>query len=150
MIRLDESQLKAITDAAERAYPAECCGLLAGFDGNEGSVRVSRVVASRNVAQSSHADSFEVDPQVRFDLMRACDGTVGERLVGHYHSHPDHPARPSERDLAMAFEPGLVWIVVGVAGGHAEAARAFRLRPDGSAFLEIPLHIEPQTQGPNP
>ena len=144
MIRMAPDQLKSITDAAERAYPHECCGLIAGYQGKPGSFRVSRVVESRNVAESDRHDSFEVDPQVRFDLMRACDAATGERLIGHYHSHPDHPARPSQRDLAMAYEPDLVWLVVGVADGHAEAANAFMLASDGKAFREIPLEIEPR------
>jgi proteasome lid subunit RPN8/RPN11 len=147
MIRLGALQLKTITDAAEHAYPAECCGLLAGFRDGSGLIRVSRVVASRNVATTSHRDSFEVDPQVRFDLMRACDDAAGEMLVGHYHSHPDHPARPSARDLAMAYEPDLAWIIVGVAGGRVEATNAFLLAPDGKTFREIELTVEPWSEG---
>jgi proteasome lid subunit RPN8/RPN11 len=147
MIRLGALQLKTITDAAEHAYPAECCGLLAGFREGSGIIRVSRVVASRNVAGSSHLDSFEVDPQVRFDLMRACDEAAGETLVGHYHSHPNHPARPSVRDLAMAYEPDLVWVIVGVAEGRVEGANAFMLAPDGKAFREIEISVEPQIEG---
>lgn len=147
MIRLGAPQLKAITDAAEHAYPTECCGLLAGFRDGSGVIRVSRVIASRNVATSSHRDSFEVDPQVRFDLMRACDEAAGEQLVGHYHSHPDHPARPSARDLSMAYEPDLVWVIVGVAEGRAKATNAFLLAPDGKAFREIELAVEPTTEG---
>lgn len=140
MIRLTAHQFATITRAAEAAYPDECCGLLAGHEIDDGW-RVSRVVESRNVAQGDHADSFEVDPQVRFDLMRALDEAGGERMIGHYHSHPDHPARPSERDRAMAYEPELVWIIVSVADGRTEATGAFRLNPEGDAFDDIDIVI---------
>ncbi len=147
MLRIDTEQMRAIEAAAERAYPAECCGLLAGFAEDADALRVSRVVISRNVTTSDARDSFEVDPQVRFDLMRACDAGAGERLIGHYHSHPDHPAKPSARDLAMAFEPELVWVIVGVADGRADCAKAFRLGSDGKAFREIELQVRPSTDG---
>jgi len=140
MIHLTNDQLAAITGAAEAAYPDECCGLLAGF-AVDGGWRVSRVVESRNVTESDHRDSFEVDPQVRFDLMRALDDDAGERMIGHYHSHPDHPARPSERDRAMAYEPELVWIIVSVAEGRAQATGAFRLNAAGDAFDEIDITV---------
>lgn len=150
MIRFEAEQLKTITDAAECAYPDECCGLLAGRTDVDGAVRVSRVVASRNVAETKKRDSFEVDPQVRFDLMRALDDAGGERLVGHYHSHPDHPARPSERDLAMAYEPELIWVIVDVSRGRAQDTAAFALTADGAAFQEIPLYVAPPSTGSLP
>lgn len=141
MIRLPVAMHEAICRSAEEAYPEECCGLLAGRHADD-DISVTRAVSSRNVASGNHRDSFEVDPQVRFDLMRELDSDeTGEQIVGHFHSHPDHPAAPSDRDLAMAYEPDLVWLIVSVTKGRVIELRAHRPAPDASHFSEIPLHI---------
>lgn len=146
MITIPEGVSKAITDAAENAYPHECCGLLTGWHDRSGATRIHRMVASRNLAATDTRDSFEVDPQVRFDLMRElAAASTGETLVGHYHSHPDHPARPSQRDLAMALEPDLIWLIVGVNAGIATEITAHKIDESGSQFHQLPLHVEPAT-----
>ena len=115
MIQIPASLLALITAAAEAAYPKECCGLLAGRE-DGGDVRVTRVEPSPNLAEGDQRDSFLVDPKIQFDLMR--DLREGpERIIGHYHSHPDHPARPSERDRQSVFYPDHIWVIVGVVGG---------------------------------
>jgi len=126
VIVLAPSHLRQITEAAEGAYPEECCGLLVGRSEPSGDRVVMRVVASPNVAKGGARDRFEVDPQVRFDVQRALAGGP-ERIVGHYHSHPDHPAQPSERDLEMAWEPDLVWLIVAVEDGRATETTAHLL-----------------------
>ena len=142
MISLSRTALKMITDAAEAAYPRECCGLLAGRIGANGDLMVNRVVVSANVSTSDTRDSFEVDPEVRFNLMRELEATgTDERIIGHYHSHPNNLAHPSERDLAMAYEPDLVWVISAVEDGTATDTRAYKVNDDATAFREIPLCI---------
>ncbi|OEJ68224.1 Mov34/MPN/PAD-1 family protein [Magnetovibrio blakemorei] len=148
MIHISPSHCADITAQAERAYPYECCGLLAGIISPDKTVTVTRVVASANTVIEHHKppneksgrDSFEIDPQVRFDLMRALSDT-DETIVGHYHSHPDHPAQPSERDLDMAFEPELVWLIVSVRTGQATAPQAWRLNRDTRKITKVSLEI---------
>ena len=107
MILIAPTYLDQMTRAAEAAYPRECCGLLVGKDTNDGFVTITKVVASDNVHPSGGNDRFEVDPRVRFDLMREL-GEIGdkprssERIIGHYHSHPNHSAEPSAHALASA------------------------------------------------
>ncbi|MEO5337320.1 MAG: M67 family metallopeptidase [Magnetospirillum sp. WYHS-4] len=129
MIALPASVLAAIRAQAEAAYPEECCGLLVGSVEANGRVAVVRHVPSPNLAEGDRRRSFEVSPQVRFDLMRSLRAT-GEALVGHYHSHPDGPAAPSAADRVMVWEPELVWLVVAVRDGKAGIPQAYR--PDAS------------------
>ncbi len=118
--------LHRVLREAVKSYPNECCGLLVGrrnarTDGVD--CIVTRVEPSPNLAEDGTRDRFEVDPALRFRLMRELgDGPV--QIVGHYHSHPDHPAEPSPRDLERAFEPELVWLIVPVAGGRVGTATA--------------------------
>ena len=103
MLRIDTEQMRAIEAAAERAYPAECCGLLAGFAEDADALRVSRVVISRNVTTSDARDSFEVDPQVLGDV------PVDQRMVGR--SVPAHQLHRLPILLAFLLierEPGKV------------------------------------------
>lgn len=117
MIELSRAHLAAIARAAEQAYPEECCGLLVGtLDGARR--RVTRVVPSANVAEGDRRKRFEVDPRLILKLQRELRGRA-ERLVGHYHSHPDGPADPSATDAEMTWEPGLAWLIVPVAEGRA-------------------------------
>jgi proteasome lid subunit RPN8/RPN11 len=57
-------------------------------------------------------------------------------LAGFYHSHPDHPARPSQHDLEQAW-PNLTYVIVSVDSGTSGDLRSWRLREDRSAFEEI-------------
>lgn len=145
MIFIGAHDLGRIEAAAEAAYPAECCGLLAGRDGEAGNaVTVTRVVAAANVTEGDARLGFEVDPQVRIDLMRTLRGSE-ERLVGSYHSHPKGGAAPSETDLARAWEPDLVWLITGMDRGRAAKTRAFGINPQTGVFTETPIHVSPET-----
>jgi proteasome lid subunit RPN8/RPN11 len=140
VLTIPQTLLERITEAAEAAFPHECCGLLAGRGGVAGETLVTRMVPSANVTETRAEDSFEIDPQVRFDLMRALEGT-GERIVGHYHSHPGGPALPSATDLKMAYETDLIWVIVAVKDGRAVDARAHGVAADRSAFHAIALNL---------
>ncbi|MBT3551762.1 MAG: M67 family metallopeptidase [Rhodospirillaceae bacterium] len=141
-MKLTASHRRLIMDEAAAAYPAECCGLLVGTGSNVEGWTVTRVVPAANVAppEPGHSirDRFEVDPQTRFDLERELRGQP-DAVIGHYHSHPDHPAEPSATDLAKAFEPSLIWIIASARAGEATGIAAFRL--SNGAFEAIALEI---------
>jgi len=133
-------QLAAIVRHAEAAYPNEACGLLVGRRRAAGALHVSRAVESENLAKGRQRDSFEVDPALRFKLERELRGT-GKSIVGHYHSHPDHPARPSARDLAQAYEPEFAWFIIGLTGGEASACGAFQLDGETGKSRRLELRL---------
>jgi len=135
---MSASQRAQIVSVAERAYPQECCGLLIGRDEADSTIVVTRIVESRNIRTDRARDRFEIDPQVRISIEREVrDGT--DRVIGHFHSHPDHPAQPSATDLEMAFEPDLIWVIVGIAGGELDAFNAFRLDRESRTFTSVTI-----------
>jgi proteasome lid subunit RPN8/RPN11 len=137
---LTPHQLAAIVRQAEADYPHEACGLLIGRVGGRGVARIERVAPSPNLADGDHRDRFEVDPALRLRLERELRGS-GAEIIGHYHSHPDHPARPSACDLAAAFEAELAWLIVAVERGEARAATAHQLARDGTGFRPLALKL---------
>jgi proteasome lid subunit RPN8/RPN11 len=130
-----------ITAAAERAYPEECCGLLIGRSLAADDLRVTNVAESANVSAANRRRRFEVDPAVRFALMRRLRGTA-ECIVGLYHSHPDGTAEPSAHDVAMAFEPELLWLIVAVDTAHAGDIRCWRWDPVSACFRHRPYRLQ--------
>jgi proteasome lid subunit RPN8/RPN11 len=138
VIRIPQSCLRRIFHIAESAYPRECCGLLVGRPLGAAAVDITGIQPSPNVAPGRRHDRFEVDPKVRFDLMRElADGP--DTMVGHYHSHPDHPAQPSARDREMAWEPDLVWLIISVIDGKAADCAAYRIDGESREFVEIAI-----------
>jgi proteasome lid subunit RPN8/RPN11 len=143
VIHIGASDLAQLQGDAEQAYPFEACGLLVGHVTPKGDIEIVRVVPSPNVAaeQDARKDRFEIDPKLRFDVMRACEGKADD-IVGHYHSHPDHPAEPSAIDLSMAYDKEYVWVIAAVAKGQVTHVTAHRLNAEGDGFVEIALKIK--------
>ena len=99
----------AIRRHGEETYPHECCGALVGRDG-----RVEAAVALPNTTDEGPRRRFLVRPSdYRQAEQRARE--LGGELLGFYHSHPDHPARPSQYDLDHAW-PTFSYVIVSVAG----------------------------------
>ena len=135
MIQLGENHHNEIAAHGERDYPHECCGLLLGTFG-EGSLKLVAEIYPISNAREEQAkrNRFLIRPE---ELMR------GERyaevrgfdVLGFYHSHPDHPAVPSQYDLEHAW-PLYSYIVVSVSAGAAEDLRSWKMEPDRSRFAE--------------
>jgi len=153
-VSISETVNQAIRRHGQETYPHECCGALVGTTGDAES-RVVDVVPLPNTTEEG--------PRRRF-LVRASDYRLAERraaemggeLLGFYHSHPDHPARPSQYDLDHAW-PTFAYIIVSVKGQvhegaavdqsrrSSEAAKAddmtvWFLKDDRSSFEEGSLH----------
>lgn len=94
--------------------------------------------AARNVARRSD-DRFEIDPQILFDQARA-ERAGGVARIGHYHSHPNGRAEPSQTDAqGAAVEPGQLWMIV--AAGAASLWRADAPGGLHGCFERVPLIV---------
>jgi proteasome lid subunit RPN8/RPN11 len=142
-MRIPRTLMDAILSHARSGYPYEVCGVLLGRNGG-GERRVDRVVPVVNREPDSPRVRYEIAPE---DLVRVQrEGRdEGREILGYYHSHPDHPARPSETDRRIAAEglsDGVVHVVVGVEGGQRTAPSAWIFRDRAAAFEPEPLEIE--------
>jgi proteasome lid subunit RPN8/RPN11 len=115
---------------ATETYPDECCGAL--IAANDAIVEAFPLP---NTTSAGARRRFLIGPED----YRLAEARARERrgtLAGFYHSHPDHPARPSETDLAQAW-PNLTYIIVAVRAGTPEDLKSWRLLDDRSGFEEI-------------
>ena len=88
---------RAIRAHGEETYPHECCGALVGKDGE-----VTAAVPLANTTEEGPRRRFLVRPSDYREAEKRA-GELGAELLGFYHSHPDHPARPSQYDLDHAW-----------------------------------------------
>lgn len=117
----------AIRRHGEEAYPHECCGALVGRDG-----RTTGTVPLPNTTEEGPRRRFLVRPtDYRLAEQRASE--LGAELQGFYHSHPDHPARPSQYDLDHAW-PTFAYVIVSVAAGAAAEMTVWYLKDDRTTF----------------
>jgi proteasome lid subunit RPN8/RPN11 len=109
------------------AFPHECCGPLLI---SEGAIIEAHPLA--NTTEGEAARRFLVGPDAYREAEAWARGRGGT-LGGFYHSHPNHPARPSQHDLDHAW-PNFVYVIVSVMAGTARDITCWRLREDRSAF----------------
>ncbi len=142
-MKIKASLLAQIRAHGEATYPEECCGLLLGRSDPDGNhVQALYPVANRHGEQRERR--YTIAPDDYLAAERAAR-QQGLDVVGFYHSHPDHPARPSATDLAEATFPGYTYVIVAVHQGQAGELTAWHLTPDRTRFEAEPIEIEPET-----
>ncbi len=127
---------------AEEIYPNECCGFFFGEDGEERVV--SHVQRVTNAKEGDQRRRFRIDPQ-DYRKAEAYADENGLDFLGIYHSHPDHPAEPSEHDRKAAM-PFFSYIIISVQDGKAADIRSWRLNNE-RRFGEEPLETQPLING---
>ena len=119
-IHLSAALHRAIGEHGEDAYPQECCGAMLGVGAPEKTVtRLIRIDNARSPEDSTRR-FLVTDLDYRRGEGEAAAAELD--LVGFYHSHPDHPARPSQYDLDHAM-PWFSYVIVAVAKGSIEVTR---------------------------
>jgi proteasome lid subunit RPN8/RPN11 len=126
-LELKTGTADAIRRHGAETYPNECCGALVGR-----GVVVFDVYPLPNTTEEGPRRRFRVRPQDYRSAERQA-AQAGAELLGFYHSHPDHPARPSQYDQDHAW-PYFSYIIVSVRAGVPEEMTSWRLRDDRSAF----------------
>ena len=136
--RLSDALEVEIRAHAARDYPHECCGVLLG-DVVDGVKVVRQLRALPNVHEDGHERRYLIAPEEMYKLER--DARAGGlKILGFYHSHPDHPARPSEYDRDWAW-PWYTYIIVSIMHGKPADLTAWQLDEDRQAFTPEEIQI---------
>jgi proteasome lid subunit RPN8/RPN11 len=124
-------------------YPHECCGALLGRDAEMRDGTPEREVLGLHALVNRRDDS----PRNRFSVtaedVRDAEKVAREQnldVIGWYHSHPDHPARPSEFDREHAW-PWYSYIIVSVQSGAPQELTSWRLEDDRTKFSPEALEV---------
>jgi proteasome lid subunit RPN8/RPN11 len=132
-VKLAAALMDGMRTMGEAAYPNEGCGIFLGRPGEVVEVR-----KGTNLREDRARDRYILDPR---DILRAEKDAreQGLEVVGFWHTHPDHPARPSQYDADHAW-PDYVYVIMAIHGGNQVAVTAWVLESeDPPRFREEPI-----------
>jgi proteasome lid subunit RPN8/RPN11 len=138
MLKISEALMRQIYDHTEASYPYECCGVMIGTTGDPSVVHTFRTCKNLNTERAH--DRYEMDP---LDMLRAEREFEGGpwHVIGIYHSHPDHPSRPSQTDTDRAW-PSYSYVIISVQNGKVASANSWVLNESEHRFEEEPMVIQ--------
>jgi proteasome lid subunit RPN8/RPN11 len=135
MLHLELVHIEEISRHGELDYPYECCGLLIGrFTDDSTRTVVETYPISNAREEQAKRNRFLIRPEELLSGERYAESR-GFEVVGFYHSHPDHPATPSQYDLEHAW-PTFSYVVVSISEGSSVDLRSWQMEPDRSKFNE--------------
>lgn len=138
-VRLEDAAHAEVRRLAAAAYPQEGCGVLVGRWDEEG-ISVTRATSGRNRVTDRAHDRYDLDPDDILAADREARGG-GLDVVGFWHSHPDHSARPSQFDTDHA-HPDYVYLICATTAAGAGDIGAYTLTADGGPFVTVPLAVD--------
>jgi len=140
MIWIESNPQKGMNEDAINRFPDECCGFFFGQEAPDGRRIITDWLSAKNAKTGDKTRRFEIAAQ---DYMRAEEYAMQNELLllGIYHSHPKHPAVPSEHDR-LAAQPYFSYVIISVTQEGKTTFRSWRLN-DESQFEEEKIS-EPQ------
>lgn len=129
-MKITKKVIDEMVEHARKEAPLEACGYLGAKDGI-----IIRIYALTNIDKSSEHFSFE--PKEQFLAVKDARAQ-GLEICAVYHSHPASPARPSQEDVKLAYDPDMSYFIVSLAGGQ-EGVRAFSIK--SGEVSEINLEV---------
>jgi proteasome lid subunit RPN8/RPN11 len=143
MLRISPKDYASIRRHGEETYPHECCGILLGRVDDDGIRIVTSTARCGNTRTDSPHNRYNIDPLDQIRIQRESRARE-EDIIGYYHSHPDHPARWSATDLALAHWPGYSYVITSVEKGNAAITNSFELSSSDDTdkqFLDEKIEI---------
>ncbi len=134
MVKITTSTYDEIIKHAESGYPEEVCGVLIGENGS-----IINLKECRNLNRERARDRYELDP-ISFKEADDWARLNGMEILGIYHSHPDHPPRPSSFDRERAW-PDWIYIILSIHHGKYSDGRAWILNDYDSPFVEEKIEL---------
>lgn len=107
MLRIPQQIINDLFEHAQTGLPEEVCGYLAGTGKD-----VTQQFRLTNIDHSN--EHFSFDPKEQFQVVREAR-KAGLEIPANYHSHPETPARPSQEDIRLAYDPNISYVIVSLA-----------------------------------
>jgi len=139
---LSEELFRRIEREGSQAFPNECCGILIGRD-EAGERVVHKLVPGKNAFEADEQyHRFSIDPRAQLQAEREAEA-AGMAVLGFYHSHPDHPARPSDYDRDHGW-PYYSYVIVSIMSGKPADMTSWVLNDQANVFEKQPINVRPQ------
>ena len=135
MLKLTQQHIDEISKHGEATYPNEGGGFLIGQADGDGVKVVTEIRSFPNKFEAAEQYHRILITDTLYREGEAYAEGKGLDLIGFFHSHPDHPAAPSEFDREHAL-PWWSYVIVSVRQGQATDVLSWQLRDDRSAFDE--------------
>jgi len=135
-ISLNQDIIKQMEEHATTTFPDECCGFMFGGIDN-GNIKVELISKVLNTHPDFKTRRFLISPDDYMNAENYADEN-GYALVGVYHSHPNHPAIPSDIDRQAAL-PGFSYIIFSIMDGKPSDVAAWELLEDRSEFRAVQI-----------
>ena len=132
-IRITAKQMDEIKSHLESCYPEEGCCLLLGIVEN-GTKILKEVFLVKNTAPDSRKRRYFIDPLEYSKIEKQAENKKFV-VIGIAHSHPEHPARPSNFDLDHSW-PFFSYLIISVKSGKSKTIKSWELKEDRSVFEE--------------
>ncbi|MFI5155804.1 MAG: Mov34/MPN/PAD-1 family protein [Chitinophagales bacterium] len=140
MITIESPVRGKMSDDALGSFPNECCGFVFGLETEDGDRIITDLLIVNNAKEGDKTRRFEISPGDYFDAEQfATDKNL--LLIGVYHSHPNHPAIPSEHDRKSA-QPWFSYIILSVTENHIAGIRSWRLNEEEQFEEEIIVNYQ--------
>jgi proteasome lid subunit RPN8/RPN11 len=123
MIFIGKSDFENILRHSVSQLPNEACGLLAGRIEDNNKI-IEKVYLLSNIDQSP--EHFSMDPKEQFAALKDLREN-GWVLLGNFHSHPGTPARPSEEDIRLAFDPDKSYLIISLMEQEHPILKSFNI-----------------------
>jgi proteasome lid subunit RPN8/RPN11 len=136
-IQISKAEISKIQAHGIETYPEECCGVLIGYSKPYIKVVEARRVSNTNIGSKNRR--YNINPLEYMKIEQEVDNSELE-LLGIYHSHPDHPSKPSNFDLNYAF-PNFSYIILSVTNGERGNLTSWRLNSSRKEFHEEIIKI---------
>lgn len=136
MLIIKNIDLLLMYDFVKKNYAEECCGILLGTIKNENKI-VEKIMLAENINKNRRSDRYEINPK---DFLNAENYAQENNLkiLGFFHSHPDHPAQASATDLSLAWET-YSYIIVSVSKNGIEDVKSWKLQSNNFVEEEITI-----------
>ncbi|MDR1594276.1 MAG: M67 family metallopeptidase [Prevotellaceae bacterium] len=129
---IPQNIIDGIVEQAFAGLPEEVCGLLVG--------RENEVVERYPLTNIDHSpEHFSFDPKEQFQVLRKAR-SQGLRIIANYHSHPETPARPSDEDIRLAYDPDIAYFILSLQDKENPVLKAFSIKNGKTEEIELVLN----------
>ncbi len=146
MISTPKDIYNEIIGHAKKSYPHECCGALIGKQKSEVRSQKSEIIKNliksyrmENVNKDRANDRYEINPKELLKIEKETSAN-GLEVIGFYHSHPDHPDRPSAFDRERAW-PFYSYVIISVKNGMDISVKSWTFEDEKEPFGEEEIKI---------